>query len=450
MSDFFSAFNKITKADWQAKLMDDLKGKNPSLLEINDVIEEINLSTYQHLEDALHTNSVPGNFPFLRGMNTPDNQWKNGCLVTIQNEKNANKKALEALNSGADLLVFKSVGKETNWTSVLENIKLEYVEVQFVVKSKAEFDRIQAIVPNNLNNIQYNLDFLEEFWDEHQFNLIAESFKTKQQAFCSINGFKIQQTGATTWQENAFCLSTGHEYLVKLMKQGFTIDEAAACITFKIGIGSNYFYEIAKIRSLKMLWSKIIHSYQPAHKCSYNCNITAISGHMNKSLKDPYTNLLRQTTEVMSAANGGVNGVVTLPYDSISLNGASSLAERLALNISSILKEESYIDKVNDPLGGSYSIEKLTDIIGKKSWKLFQELDSLGGTFKTTALDYIRQSVNEKRTLRIEKYKLGETVGIGINKYPNTESFNNQWNEALQYLGMTQLILENEYKTATE
>ena len=448
MSDFFSAFNKVSKEDWEAKLIADLKGKDPSLLQIDDEIEELNMTVFQHTEDALHSDAIPGNFPYSRGMNTPNNNWNNGFLVTIENEANANRKALKALNSGADLLVFKSTKTDTNWSTVLKDIQLEHIQAQFVVNSEEDFNNLRTLVSSESTNIQYNIDFLEDHWTEENFNSIATNFKNKQQAFCSISGFKVQLSGATTWQELAFCLSAGHDYLVKLINLGFTVDQAAACITFKIGIGSNYFYEIAKIRSLKGLWSKVVRAYQPDHNCSYNCNITAVLGHQNKSLSDPYTNLLRQTTEAMSAINGGVNGIVILPYDSLSTNGSSGLAERMALNISSILKEESYLDKVIDPLGGSYSLEKLTDAIGRKAWEIFQQLEKSGGIFSTTGLEHLKRQVNEKRSLRIQKFNSGETVGIGINKYPNIETVENNWQENREYLGMSQLILENEHKTA--
>ena len=359
MSDFFKAFKKVSKEDWKNKLITDLKGKDTSLLQIDDEIEELNLSTYYHSEDLNISDTTPGNFPFTRGMNAPNNKWSNGFLVEIENETKANKKALETLNAGADLLVFKSRKPNTNWNSVLSEIQLEHIASQFVINSKDEFEAVHSCVSNS-SGVQYNIDFLEDQWNEDDFKSIAEKFKTKQQAFCSVSGFKIQQAGATTWQEISFCLSAGHEYLVKLMELGFTIDQASACITFKVGVGRNYFYEIAKIRSLKRLWSKIVEAYSPEHSCSYACNITAVLGHMNKSLKDPHTNLLRQTTEAMSAINAGVNGIVILPYDSLSTNGSSQLAERMALNISSILKGESYLDVVIDPLGGSYSVENIT------------------------------------------------------------------------------------------
>ena len=122
------------------------------------------------------------------------------------------------------------------------------------------------------------------------------------------------------------------------------------------------------------LWSNVIAAYSPQHRCSHNVTVHAFITHMNKSVKDPYTNLLRQTTEVMSAVNGGINSVCVLPYDLYTSKGASELAQRMALNMTNILKEESYFDMVCDALGGSYSLENVQDILTDSAWKTFQKI----------------------------------------------------------------------------
>ncbi|MDX2361111.1 MAG: methylmalonyl-CoA mutase family protein [Crocinitomicaceae bacterium] len=448
MSDFFKEFQSSSKAEWQNKIVADLKGKDPSLLQISDEIEELNLSSYLHREDGKNQDQIPGNFPFTRGMNRDNNHWANGALIQIEDEKSANKKALNILGSGGDLLVFKSHKENTDWKLVMNEIQVEHIQIQFVIQSIEEFKEILNLGLPKTMNVRYNIDFLNN-WNEDDFSEIATNFKDQQQRFCSVNGFKTQQCGANTWQEIAFCLSAGHEYLVKLLGLGFNIDEAAACISFNLGIGSNYFNETAKFRAFRTLWSKIIKAYQPEHNCSYNCTITAVATHVNKSLIDPYTNLLRQTTEAMSAINAGIDGLVILPYDLFSTEGASDLSERMALNISSILKEESYFDKVLDPIGGSYSVEAIGDEIGKKAWSTFQKMDSEGGIFSSKVLGDFVEDVHSKRALRISKFQDGSIVGIGVNKYSTPSEAIAKWLPATDYLGMTPVILENEYKAAT-
>ena len=149
----------------------------------------------------------------------------------------------------------------------------------------------------------------------------------------------------------------------------------------------------------------------------------------------------------MSAVNAGIDGVVILPYDIYSTNGESELAERMALNISSILSEESYFNKVIDPLGGSYSVEKITELIGRKSWIEFQEIDQQGGIFsEEVQADFVNQ-VEDKKELRINMFNDGSISGIGMNIYPPLKEEDNNWALNSTYIGMKPLILEKEYKT---
>lgn len=444
MSDFFNEFKKVSKSEWENKIISDLKGKDPSIISIDNKIEELKLSSYYHEED-ISKNEVPGNYPFTRGMNSNRNVWQNGAFILISNEKEANKKALLALNSGADLLVFKTEKESIDWEIVLKEIQFEYINVQFVIESKREFDSVFEIMNGKSENVQYNIDIVDHFSAE-DFNSIANNFKDKQLRFCSVNGFKTQNIGANTWQEIAFCLNIGHDYLLRLMALGFTVDQASACISFNIGVGSNYFFETSKFRALKQLWAKVVHAYNPEHNCSHNCNITAVIGHVNKSLNDPYTNLLRQSTEAMSAINGGTNALVIKPYDIYSTNGTSDLSERMALNISNILKEESYFDAVIDPLGGSYSVESSTEAIARKAWSKFQELEKNEDGVKSK---FFIQEISEKAQLRTQSIRDKSTLLIGVNTFENPEEINNKWEPMQSYLGLPSLVLEQALTSET-
>ena len=364
MNNFFKAFDKSSLSDWKDQIIKDLKGKEHSVLEFSDSIEEIDYKAYYHQDEVNSKQEAPGNFPFTRGLKTTNNDWSNAAFISVTDAKTANAEALDNLMKGADSLVFKATKSGLDWQTVLNGVKFEFIKAQFDVPSIEDYNAIKAIAGAYVTNTSFNFDLLDS---NIQSDLIAEiSDKTKsvQHPVLKVNGFAVQQLGATTWQEIAFCLNVGHEYLLKLMDQGFTIDEASALVHFHVGVGSNYFNEIGKFRALRQLWSKVVDAYNPNHKSTYNCNITAIIGHTNKSLRDPYTNLLRQTTEVMSAANGA-DSILVLPYDLYSTDGVSDISKRAALNISLILKEESYLDKVIDPTGGSYSVETLTLLIAK-------------------------------------------------------------------------------------
>ena len=444
MNSFFKEFNPVGKEEWIEKIHADLKGKDPSLLDHHDTIEELDFSCVYHVSDQTK-HETPGGFPFTRGLKTKLNDWKNTAFVQVMDEKEANSKILHFLMSGADGLWIVAKKKNINWKVVLNEVQLEHIDAQFSVNSIKDVEAIQEIASYTSNSVHFNFDFLAN--SDFKLSDFVSIYKSNQQRFALVNGFGIQQSGGTTWQEVGFCLNAGHEYLVQLMDEGLSIDEASACIGFHIGIGSNYFYEIAKIRSLRALWAKIIQAYSPEHKCSHNCSITAVIGHTNKSLSDPHTNLLRQTTEIMSALCAGVENIVTLPHDLYSDQGITEISERMAINIPLVLKEESYFDKVIDPLGGSYTLETLTDMIGKKSWKQFQSLEGSGGLFNIGTLDTFKGEIRSKRSLREKAFLAGELLLIGINNYSNPEPVLSNWLTIPTYLGMDALNYERIAKT---
>ncbi|MEY3237195.1 MAG: hypothetical protein RI883_1296 [Bacteroidota bacterium] len=439
-------FKSSSLPEWIEQLKKELKGDDFSKLLREDELEELNFSTFNHAESNTISIESPGNFPFTRGSGTKGNDWNNGFLLKVIDEKVANSKALEILLKGCDSLFFDLIDKtEINWEILLNGIELNFIQTDFRLNNLTQFLSIQKHFQNNFpTSLKFSVDFLQLDDSDQFFKAISEEMRIAQRPFCLVDGYSIQQTGATTWQEIAFMLSTGHEYIVKLLDLGFTIDEAAACIHFTSGIGSNYFYEIAKIRALRKTWSMIIKNYNPTHSCTYKCSITAIIGLMNKSLKDPHTNLLRQTTEAMSAAAAGIETIVVLPYDSDSTIGTSVLAERMALNISLILKEESYFNAVIDPIGGSYALEGLTNQIGDKGWSLFQKIESFGGISSEKTIHYLTSEIKAKSVIRKNQIANSQKTLIGINKFINPLPEKNEFLTQDGYLGLSKIIFERD------
>jgi methylmalonyl-CoA mutase len=436
-------FDVPSYEDWIEKLERDLTSEEFSKISSFDPLEEIHFRSHAHASLTKDAVTHPGIFPYTRGFDKPSNDWRNGKFISFTEEVEMNKKALEILMKGCDLLIFELPYKAINLTNLLSGIGLEYIEIQFEIHSLEQWKNVVSYFSEGIpSSVTLNIDLL--VLKDEDFSEIAEYLKKTQYKSFVINGHHILEAGGSSFQELAFCLSAAHHALFKLMEAGLNVDEAAACIHFSMGIGSNYFMEIAKFRAIRILWSNLIAAYAPEHDCSYFCSVTAHTISLNKSLKDPYTNLLRQTTEAMSAVSGGVQCLVIHPYDSKSTQGSSALAERMSLNISLLLKEESHFDAVNDPLGGSYSVELLTEELSMNAWEFFKQLESLGGICNIDAQVVLSEKVEEKSQLRIQQFLTGEKILIGVTKFLDSGSIEVNFKPRESYLGMKSLIIERD------
>jgi methylmalonyl-CoA mutase len=204
----------------------------------------------------------------------------------------------------------------------------------------------------------------------------------------AIRGDLLHDNGATAIQELGYAIAEGVERLA-----------AADGLTFVFGIGTNFFFEIAKLRAARLLW---------ARKSPSPMNIYARTALADKSIYDPYTNLLRATTQALSAAIGGCDTLEVRPF---------GFSYRLAMNVQRILREESHMHRVADPAAGSYYIESLTDSIAREAWKVFQQVEAQGGY--AAAKQSIDAAVAESRAAREKAIASRRKVRVGVNNYPN-------------------------------
>ena len=220
----------------------------------------------------------------------------------------------------------------------------------------------------------------------------------------AVNVSRWHEDGATSVQELALAIAEG----VDRLACADDVDKAAGSLTFVFSIGSNYFFEIAKLRAARMLWAQAVSAFGPQDPGSCLLRIHAQTALSNKSIYDPYTNLLRTTTEALSAAIGGC--------DSLDVRSAR-FPSRLARNVQLILKEEAHLDAVADPAGGSYYIEALTDAIAREAWSLFLKIEEAGGFSK--AASFIDQSIAASRAAKDKAVASRRRVLVGVNNYPD-------------------------------
>jgi methylmalonyl-CoA mutase len=401
-------FNQTTREKWREKIISELKENSDRIHYKND-IEEIEIDI-----------TLVASKSFETPENRNSNEWKNCFRIEVKDEVEANQSCLKALMQGADSLFLEINNSNTNWSKLFKDIQFEYIHTRISISNKIERKSfLKFATENRIEQIDLVIDPLTEEIDSNE----KTSFL--------INGFELQQIGANSWQEIGILLSTFNELIINDFKE--------YKFNFHLGVGSNYFIEIAKIRAVKWLVNKLCNLYQVHPEIHFSAEI----GFSNKSLKDPHTNLLRQTTEAMAAISGGVSEITTRPYDDLSLNGSSDFSKRMALNISNILKEESYFDYVKDPLKGSNIIELLTEQIVLKAWdflKTLEKFESINGTDK---IDFIRQSISETRNKRIQKFNEKKLELIGVNCFLNPTDETNSWTNEITYLGLPYIIFEN-------
>ena len=214
-------------------------------------------------------------------------------------------------------------------------------------------------------------------------------------------------------QQLAYSLAHANEYLNHLDNLSDEIKESIE-VTFNTAVGSNYFFEIAKLRALRQLWTTLATEYG----FNTNCKIIATPSKRNKTIYDYNVNMLRTTTECMSAILGGADIIANLSYDSL-YHHPNEFGDRIARNQLLVLKNESYFDKVNNPADGAYYIESLTEQLAEKALALFKDIEANGGFLSQLKEGTIQRKIKESADKEQADFDAEKLILLGTNKHPN-------------------------------
>jgi len=232
----------------------------------------------------------------------------------------------------------------------------------------------------------------------------------------SISGYHMHEAGATAVQELAFTIADGKEYAQRAMAAGLDIDAFAGRLSFFFGIGMNFFMEVAKLRAARTLWHRVMDGLGAKSERSKMLRTHCQTSGVSLQEQDPYNNVIRTTVEAMAAVLGGTQSLHTNALDeAIAL--PTDFSARIARNTQIVLAEESGITKVVDPLGGSYYIEALTNLLVEDAWKLIEEVDGLGGMTKAVATGMPKRAIEQAAAAKQARIDMGEDVIVGVNKY---------------------------------
>lgn len=426
-------FPATTKAEWEALLLKELKGAPIETLLKTDEVEELSFSSFQHRSDAHIQYSDPGLAPFTRGGKSTTNEWLIGKAFYWRNHTNAadlNKEILSQLMRGTTAItIIAECETAIPFGTVLNEVGLEYVHTSLKAVTVSQAEEFIAFLGNHPGAVEIaNGEQLKS----------AQSCKT-----ITVNGYAVQQAGGTSWQEIAIALAEGHDVLVKLLDSGVSVDDALSRFSVVLGVGTRYFSEVAKFRAFRMCWANMIAAYLPQNEAAKLPHITVKTGFTHISLKDPYTNLLRQTTQAMSAIIGGADELIVQPYDAYSSNPNPEFTQRMATNISLLLQEESYLSYVIDAAGGAYAFDSLTNAIAEKAWNLFREIEQGGGITNHDVHANLSAAILVKARLRTERIQLKKDKLIGVNVFPNPTTEIAEWMKVpTAWNGLPTLILE--------
>jgi methylmalonyl-CoA mutase len=232
----------------------------------------------------------------------------------------------------------------------------------------------------------------------------------------SISGYHMQEAGATLVQELAFTLADGRDYVRAALAKGLDVDEFAGRLSFFFAIGMNFFMEAAKLRAARLLWSRIMQSFNPKKQDSLMLRTHCQTSGVSLQEQDPYNNIIRTAFEAMSAVLGGTQSLHTNSFDeAIAL--PTEFSARIARNTQLILQHETGVTNVVDPLAGSYYVESLTHELAEKAWSLMEQIEAMGGMTAAVASGWPKQQIEESATRRQAAVDKGEDVIVGVNKY---------------------------------
>jgi len=239
----------------------------------------------------------------------------------------------------------------------------------------------------------------------------------------SISGYHMQEAGATADIELAYTLADGMEYIRTGLKSGLKIDEFAPRLSFFWAVGMNHFMEIAKMRAARMLWAKIIKSFNPKNPKSMALRTHSQTSGWSLSEQDPFNNVARTCIEAMAAGLGGTQSLHTNALDeAIAL--PTDFSARIARNTQIFIQDETQMTKSVDPWAGSFYVEYLTQEIAKKAWKLIEEVEELGGMAKAIETGVPKLRIEEASARKQARLDSGQDILVGVNKFQTKEKSN--------------------------
>ena len=412
MKPLFTNFAPVSAKEWKQKIQFELKGADYNETLIWNSPDDIKVKPFYDKEDVKEVISVT----------TKASEFKICQNIFVHDINKSIERALDSLARGAESIRFTIEDETIAVEKLLEKLPIEstpiffhlnFISIDFVQKIESIATKRKAAIYCNIDPIGHLAK--EGNWfttsEKNNFETLNNLVKRENSlSLISVNSALYQNSGATIVQQIAYTLAHANEYFnhVELSKP--------QTLVLEIAVGTNYFFEIAKLRAIRLLFNLIASEYNQ----NWNCHLVVTPTKRNKTLYDYNVNMLRTTTECMSAILGGADTIANLPYDAL-YHKDNEFGDRIARNQLLILKNESYFDKVNNPSDGSYYIESLTQQLADKALVLFKDIEANGGFLKQLNEGIIKRKIQESADKEQDLFDSGKEILLGTNKHANKD-----------------------------
>jgi methylmalonyl-CoA mutase len=460
-------FSKVGFEEWRALVQSELKDAPFDKKMFSTTPEGIKLQPIYRQESVAglaHVNSYPGFAPFVRGARSSgyvQQTWSISQEIAYSNAREFNHAARNSIGRGLTALnmVLDQAtrdGHDPDWAlpeqvgfgglsvatlddldRALEGIDLESTSLFIrsgasampfaallvalarrrkktptALKGCVEMDPLgvlahQGKLPQSVEGAYREMVALTRWAVEHAPRL---------QTVC-VHSRAWHESGANAVQELAFTLATGVEYLRAANQRDLGIDQVAPRMRFAITVGTGFFMEIAKLRALRMLWSRAI-SAIGGNDASKRLALHVRTSHWNKTVHDPYNNVLRSTVEAFAGVLGTCDSMQVGAFDEV-VRRPDDFSQRLARNTQLVLQKECHLNHVIDPAGGSWYVETLTAELAQRAWALFQEVEKLGGMEAAIRAGFPQKAVADTASEKIKAVNRRRDSIVGLNQYAN-------------------------------
>ena len=402
----FHEFPAVSREEWKTKAVAELK-QTPYESIVWHSPDGFTLEPwYNHEEKANHLN-----LPLSKTCNS----WKNCRRITVQSPEAANLAALRSFELDSAALEFHFTTPELcsalNITRLLKGIECSAVEIYFSGNLPPAAELLETLL--SLPGFNENSGgLLTETSPDRVFFERARAIKGF--SVLTVDTLPFHEAGSTAAEEIAIALAGVSDHLDHLLQAGIDAESIVAAMRVILPVGSSHFTELGKPRALRHLLGHLLKAYGASGELLPR--LFARTSERNHSLLDPYTNLLRLTTEAVSAVLGGYDTLQIGAFDN-ALSVNDDVAQRITGNIHLILKEEAFLDRVVDPAQGSHYIETLTRKLAESAWSIFKKIEAEGGLEKAIKSGFINTMISEDAGVRQKNIEKRKKTLVGVNRY---------------------------------